>query len=610
MNLSWLETTKGRRRSLNKARGLMLSAIAIFACVLAIFPAQFWSRDPGSKSQTASTENPARENAYVGSRVCADCHRAIYNVYSETDMGRSMSRLAPQLLEKVPNSEQMFDTKLNRHFEVSVADGNLYQHDYEIARDGKEVFRDTRKIEWIIGSGANGFGAIVRRDDVLFEAPLSYYSRTHHWGLSPGYEAYDFGFSRPIQPQCITCHSGRPRPVLNGNGRFAEPPFAELAIGCENCHGPGSTHVLQMRDHGPGKKSDDSSIVNPAKIPSWLADNICTSCHQTGDARVLQPGKSFQDFRPGTALRDTLMIFMVPPKRDAPPQSDLLEHYFSMILSKCYRSSGSKLKCITCHDPHIEPDRQQEPAYFRSRCLTCHMETSCAIPISIRQRQAHPDDCAGCHMPKRDVKEVSHSVLTNHRILRETGERYPDATFNMTSARLPDLVQLDGMPGRNDALIPPIILLQAYGQLIGAHPEYRERYVALAEELRRSTPNDIYVLEALAYGALAKNGEEGTQQAIEYLTRAIGQGSTLPGDFEQLGNLLMNARRFPEGAELIALGIKTIPHDGELHRLLGVCYLAQNRTAEARDVLKRASQRFPENDAIRTLLADSEKSTR
>jgi tetratricopeptide (TPR) repeat protein len=213
-------------------------------------------------------------------------------------------------------------------------------------------------------------------------------------------------------------------------------------------------------------------------------------------------------------------------------------------------------------------------------------------------------------MPKRDVKEVSHSVLTNHRILRETGERFPDATFSMTSARLPDLVQLDGMPGRNDALIPPIILLQAYGQLMGAHPEYRERYVALAEELRHSTPNDIYVLEALAYGALAKNGEEGTQQAIEYLTRAIGQGSTLPGDFEQLGNLLMNARRFPEGAELIALGIKTIPHDGELHRLLGVCYLAQNRTAEARDVLMRASQRFPENDAIRTLLADSEKSTR
>ena len=611
MSLLWSESTKGRGRSLNKvkARGVMLLAIAIFACVVAVFPAQFWSRDSDIKPQTVATENPGTEHGYVGSTVCADCHRAIYNVYSETDMGRSMSRVSPQLLEKVPNSEHLVAAKLNRHFEVSVADGNLYQHDYESARDGRAVFRDTRKIEWIIGSGANGFGAIVRRDDVLFEAPLSYYSRTQHWALSPGYEAYDFGFTRPILPQCIACHSGRPRPLLDGNGQFAEPPFAELAIGCENCHGPGSTHVLQMRDHRPGKKIDDSSIVNPAKIPPWLADNICISCHQTGDARVLQPGKSLQDFRPGTALKDTLLIFMVPPRREAPPQSDLLEHYFSMILSKCYRSRDSKLSCITCHDPHIEPDRQQAPVYFRSRCVTCHAETSCAIPVSIRQKQVPRDDCAGCHMPKRDVKEISHSVLTNHRILRETGERYPDATFSMTSAKIPDLVQLDGMPGRNDSPVPPITLLQAYGQLMGAHPEYRERYVALAEELRRVTPDDIYVLEALAYGALAKHSEQGTQQAIEYLTRAIGQGSTLPANFEQVGNLLMNAGRFPEAAEVLALGIKTIPHDGELHRLLGVCYLAQNRTAEARDVLRRANQLFPENDAIRTLLGDSEKNT-
>jgi len=28
---------------------------------------------------------------------------------------------------------------------------------------------------------------------------------------------------------------------------------------------------------------------------------------------------------------------MVPPKRESPPQQDLLEHYYSMTLSKCYR---------------------------------------------------------------------------------------------------------------------------------------------------------------------------------------------------------------------------------------------------------------------------------
>ena len=77
------------------------------------------------------------------------------------------------------------------------------------------------------------------------------------------------------------------------------------------------------------------------------------SCHQTGDGRVLKPGKNYRDFRPGTRLDDTLSILIVPPKRDAPPQSDLLQHYFSMILSKCYRSSAGRMGCITCHDPHV-----------------------------------------------------------------------------------------------------------------------------------------------------------------------------------------------------------------------------------------------------------------
>src|ERR1700736_5538349 len=278
-------------------------AAAITAAILMAFPAARVGHTRVRDPQAELPRNSSLDTGYLGSKVCADCHRAIYNVYSQTDMGRSMSLVPSRLLEKIPNSAQIFDAKLNRHFEISVKDGNLYQHDYEIGPDGREIFRDTQKVEWIIGSGANGFGAIVRRNGVLFEAPLSFYTRAQRWALSPGYESYDYGFSRPILPPCIACHSGRPQPIPGGNGRFLEPPFAELAIGCENCHGPGASHAWQMRERGPDTTdSGDRAIVNPAKLPSWLADNICESCHQTGDTSVLQPGKNFQDFRPGTPL--------------------------------------------------------------------------------------------------------------------------------------------------------------------------------------------------------------------------------------------------------------------------------------------------------------------
>jgi len=447
-----------------------LCTTTIFAAVLASFPSGDVGRAQPRLAQTTSPQNVPSNDGYVGSKVCAECHGAIYSKFSQTDMGRSMFLVSPKLLETFPNSAHIFDAKLNRHFDVLVHGGNLYQDDYETGPDSKELFRDTQKVEWIIGSGANGFGAIVRRGDYLFEAPLSFYSKTQRWALSPGYESYDYGFNRPILPGCIVCHSGRPQPVDNGNGRFLDPPFKDLSIGCENCHGPGASHVWEMREIGPSQDGASHSIVNPAKLPSWLADNICASCHQTGDARVLKAGRNYQDFRPGSALDDTIAILMVPPRRDSPPQNDLLEHYFSMTLSKCYERSESRLSCITCHDPHVQPAKQEASTYFRLKCLTCHTEKSCAVPLAIRQRKNPPDDCSGCHMPKRDVKEISHSMLTNHRIIRESGEPYPASAFHMTTPALPDLVHLSAIPGRKGVPLPSITLLQAYGQLVGAHP--------------------------------------------------------------------------------------------------------------------------------------------
>jgi cytochrome c-type biogenesis protein CcmH/NrfG len=71
----------------------------------------------------------------------------------------------------------------------------------------------------------------------------------------------------------------------------------------------------------------------------------------------------------------------------------------------------------------------------------------------------------------------------------------------------------------------------------------------------------------------------------------------------------MRAGRLPQAAEVLQRGIKVIPHDGELYRLLGATYLAQNKPSEASDLLTHASQIFPENAAIRALLSESLKAT-
>src|SRR6266850_5823287 len=156
-------------------------------------------------------------------------------------------------LQTVGASASIHDEKMERHFEVYARAGKLYQSQYQTAPDGKEIFRETHQIEWIIGAGANGLGAVVKNGDYLFQAPLSFYSRPKTWALSPGYEYGNYGFNRPILAGCIFCHSGQAMPAAEGNGRFQDPPFRELAIGCENCHGPGQQHVREMTT-GKGKE--------------------------------------------------------------------------------------------------------------------------------------------------------------------------------------------------------------------------------------------------------------------------------------------------------------------------------------------------------------------
>jgi hypothetical protein len=593
-----MEAGASAMKSSNGMVGRPLRAIAsglasIAGALLFLTSFSFQSRLLGTTA--SADQNSLANTGYVGSRVCSKCHPSIYESFLRTDMGRSMSEITPALLDKIPTSVNILDTRLNRHFEIYAGDGNLYQSEYETTAGGKYVFRETRKLEWIIGSGANGSGAIVKQDNYLFEAPLSFYAKPHRWALSPGYEFGDYGFNRPILPGCIVCHSGQPRPVLDGNGRFREPPFAELAIGCENCHGPGEAHVAAAQVGSPL-----GSIANPAKLSPWLADNICMSCHQTGDARVLQAGKTYRDFRPGVELDDTLSIFLVPFRRESVPKDDLLEHYLSMRLSKCYRNSSGRLGCISCHDPHVEPSPQEAPAYFREKCLACHNEKSCAVPPSLRQHKTPPDDCAGCHMPKRDVTVISHSVLTNHRIIAEAEEPFPDAAFHMTTPQLPDLVHLNANPARQD--VPsPLTLLQAYGQVMPSHPEYRERYWALAKHLENTQGENVLVMEALADWALQRKNAEGSSLAIRYLDGAIHQGATNPADFEELAELLVAANRQSDALKILQQGMQLIPYYAEFYRRSATVHFAANRKQEACEVVAKGVEKFPQDTVIRDL---------
>jgi hypothetical protein len=567
-----------------------------------------WLAASGGHPDTSSIayRNTAPRVGFVGSEVCGGCHIAIYETYLKTDMGRSMSLpIGTDEVAKISSRIAVHDANLNRYFETFRQGPDIFQSEYELAADGNEIFRNTQKVTYVIGSGANGVGYIVRQGSYLLEAPLSYYAKTKSWALSPGYELGDYGFSRTIPAGCIVCHSGLPEPAPGEYGRYNDPPFRELAIGCERCHGPGELHVQERTQGAAITGSIDTAIVNPSKLSGWLADNICMSCHQDGDTRVLQPGKNYSDFRPGTPLDDTVAIFALPLTPQSPPASPLLEHYSLMKLSKCFTSSGGRLSCLTCHDPHVQP-RIGAAAYYRQRCMKCHTEESCTLPLRVRSGKLPQDDCAGCHMPRRSLTVISHSVLTDHRIVARQSEPYPEAAFHQTTPGLRDLIHVNAIPGRKDE-VSPLTLLRAYGDLAGSYPEYRAHFQALVNQLGEDEPNDPLVLSALGLKSLNEGTSAGKEAAALYWSRAIQLGSSSAADYENLGSLLAELGRTNEAITIFELGIKLDPYDERLYKHLAQLEITAHRYSQALEVMKKDLEFFPEDDFMRSLVKMAEQ---
>ena len=147
-------------------------------------------------------------------------------------------------------------------------------------------------------------------------------------------------------------------------------------------------------------------------------------------------------------------------------------------------------------------------------------------------------------MPKQNLTLISHSALTNHRIVAYEGEPYPEEAFHQTSPELPDLVHVYAVPGEGRAL-SPLVLLQAYGELMGS-------------------------------------------------------------DYESLGELLGRAGRMQEAITTVQRGIQLDPYDDRLYKSLALLCSSARRYSEAMAAMKKELDLFPQDDFIRALLKKAE----
>lgn len=526
---------------------------------------------------------------YVGSRVCAACHMDIYRSYSRTAMGRSVTNIEPGAF---PTPATVSGDAFHRQYRVFVRDGALYQSETGLDETGRLLFETEAKLEYAVGSGVNGVTYLVRRKDFLFEAPLSWYAKAGSWDLSPGYETADEGFSRPAYASCMVCHTGRSRPVVGGaDGRYLDPPFAEAAVGCENCHGPGSLHV-SARQGGRGALPD-RTIVNPSRLAPRLADNICMLCHQGGGVRVLLPGLDYADVRPGTPLVRTVAFARLVSDRGGV----LLEHHAAMESSRCFRATSGRLRCVSCHDPHVQPNAAEAAAYYRSRCLSCHKETSCKVTLTARRHAESGDNCIGCHMPQSPTGRISHSALTDHTIRARPDEPAGAPSLGPTPAGLPGVELLNAIPGEPE--LPLITRLELCGELMPSSPELQTAYLELLNQAARALPNDPLVLAALGRKALAT----GQGDPIPPLERAL-RPPAVPrqATYIDLADAYLRAGRTADEVNVLERAASAFPYSKVVRKRLILSYIQVKDYTKARAALVAYVDDFPEDDFMRGLL--------
>ncbi|MDA1013889.1 MAG: tetratricopeptide repeat protein [Planctomycetota bacterium] len=534
--------------------------------------------------------NTKLDVTYVGSDACRECHADQFESFSRTPHSRS---LGPVDLAEQPPDVDFEHPKSQRRFRVSRKDGRLVHRESLVDGDKPEFVLGDFSVAYEIGSGHHSRSYLVDFEGFLVESPLTWYASKQEWGLSPGYDIVNWGFTRPAREECIHCHAGRVEAVDGTTHRLA---FREQRIGCESCHGPGLRHIQDRRDTVKPSPDIDHSIVNPHHLSRELNESVCARCHLRGEAFVAVRSRHQNDFRPGLPLTD----FRIDYQAEHPAKSmTVVGHFQQMHQSSCYRQSNT-MTCTTCHNPHDSPPAPQKAAYYRDKCLSCHAETGgCQLDETKRLAKNPQNDCVSCHMPKADT-DIPHFAFTHHRIAVEHSphNRNPSneivelVPFNDVS-RFSEIEQARGLGLADlefaDRVSPQMrsaYLQRATARLRSVHAGGLRDATVLAALARLHWEEDSRQCISFAEAAL-KSPDRSAVSNVNALivlgdmhlrlgdhqaaTQAFTQLTTIrrwPDDWKMLGTSLMQAKDFPGAARAYTRAVDIRPADFDLRLLL------------------------------------------
>jgi predicted CXXCH cytochrome family protein len=318
---------------------------------------------------------PAAQAQFVGSAACAECHGEIYARWKGTLMANIF-------------------VDVKQHPEAILAD---FSKPSPLVKFKKEEIAFTYGSKW-------KQRYFTKIGDDFFVFPAQWDVRNKAWRpyyVQPGTDWWVAHYpadqmKRPTGPLCDGCHSV--------NYDIKTKQVTEWNVGCEKCHGPGG-------EHSSTEKRE--AIVNPARLDTERAADVCIQCHSQGQPRSNPIQGVYYDwpvgYQPGARLADSWKLeqpelghasFTHWPEGSAHKNRMQGNDYVASVMY------AKGVRCSGCHDVHGTSHAADTIKPGNALCLTCHGPDAPAGPRGTLEQHTHHKAgstgslCVSCHMPR------------------------------------------------------------------------------------------------------------------------------------------------------------------------------------------------------------------
>ena len=429
------------RLGLLAALALLLTGSLLFYVLVTQHKAV--SEEPPLAGAAVKTHPPAQ---FVGANKCAQCHAVEYQAWRGSYHDLAMQGAS---------AETVLGNFNEARFRGDGMEVNFFQRDgkYLIRAEGPDGKPGDFEVKYTFGQFPLQQYLLELPEGKLQAFTVAWDSRAKGQGgqrwfhLYPGQkfshtdELHWSGVQQNWNFMCADCHSTNLQKNFDPAKQRFSTTWSEINVGCEACHGPGSTHVAWADAGGKGGAPNKGLTVklDERRGVSWKHDaatgnatrsaarnsgreiEICAQCHS-------RRGQIAEGYHAGRAFLDHYR-----PSLPAAPlyfadgqQKDEVYTWGSFLQSRMHAAG---VTCSDCHQPHSLKLRAQGNAV----CVQCHSAAKFdGVQHHFHKLETKGALCVSCHMPDQLYMVIDNRHDHGFRVPR------PDITVAQGADKAPN----------------------------------------------------------------------------------------------------------------------------------------------------------------------------